>query len=199
MSESNAPRAAETATHPAFVHETAIVETGAIVGDGTRVWHHSQVRTGAAIGRECVLGKNVFVDTGVSVGDRVKIQNNVSVYAGVHLEDEVFVGPSAVFTNDRAPRAVGADWQVVATTVRRGASVGANATVICGIEVGEWAMVAAGAVVTRDVAAHELVAGNPARRIGWVCRCGDVLARTAGAAEPVRCGRCGTDWPGSNS
>jgi len=191
--------AAETASRAPVIHETAVVEDGAVIGDGTQIWHHAHVRAGATIGQDCVLGKNVFVDATASVGDRVKIQNNVSVYSGVSLEDEVFVGPSAVFTNDRVPRAVGGDWQRVNTTIRRGASIGANATLLCGIEVGEWAMVAAGAVLTRDVAPHELVVGNPARRMGWVCRCGHVLARTSAEAPPVRCDRCATDWPGSRS
>ncbi len=174
-----------------YAHPTAIVEDGAAVGPGTRIWHHAHVRA-AQIGTDCVLGKNVFVDAGVVVGDRVKIQNNVSVYAGVTLEDEVFVGPSAVFTNDRFPRAVNPDWEVVATLVRRGASVGANATIVCGTELGPWSVVAAGAVATRDVAAHELVAGNPARRIGWACRCGRVLSRSTGPFPAgSACGHCG--------
>jgi UDP-2-acetamido-3-amino-2,3-dideoxy-glucuronate N-acetyltransferase len=178
----------------AHIHETAVVEAGASVGAGTRVWHHAHVRQGATVGERCTLGKNVYVDTGVTVGDRVKIQNNVSVYRGVHLEDDVFVGPSAVFTNDRFPRASSPDWDVVETHVRRGASIGANATVVCGVEVGEWAAVAAGAVVTRSVAPHELVAGNPARRLGWVCCCGRVLARTAGELPPTACSHCGAKF-----
>jgi UDP-2-acetamido-3-amino-2,3-dideoxy-glucuronate N-acetyltransferase len=181
----------------AFVHETAVVEPGASVGPGTRIWHHAHVRSGAAIGEGCTLGKNVYVDAGVTIGDGVKVQNNVSVYQGVHLADEVFVGPSAVFTNDRFPRAASHDWEVVETRVRRGASIGANATLICGIEVGEWATVAAGAVVTRSVAAHELVAGNPAGRLGWVCRCGRVLGRTTGDLDPTSCSACGASFPGS--
>ena len=121
----------------------------------------------------------------------MKIQNNVSVYAGVEIDDHVLVGPSAVFTNDRYPRATG-DWELVPTRVRRGASIGGNATVVCGVEIGEGAMVGAGAVVTRDVEPHELVAGNPARRLGWVCVCGGVLVHTAGPhPSPWRCDRCG--------
>lgn len=179
------------------VHESAIVERGATIGSGTSVWHHAHVRAGATIGEGCTLGKNVFIDAGVEIGDRVKIQNNVSVYRGVTLEDEVFVGPSAVFTNDRFPRAVSSDWEVVPTLVCRGASIGANATLVCGITVGPWGTVAAGAVVTRDVASHEVVAGNPARRLGWVCRCGRLLARTSGGLEPQACGHCGADFPGA--
>jgi acetyltransferase-like isoleucine patch superfamily enzyme len=180
-----------------FIDATAIVEAGAVVGDGTRIWHHSHIRAGAKIGGRCTLGKNVFVDAGVDIGTNVKIQNNVSVYRGVHLADEVFVGPSAVFTNDRFPRASAPGWEVVDTWVRRGASIGANATIVCGVEIGTWATVAAGSVVTRDVAPHELVAGNPARRLGWVCRCGRVLARTDDRIPATVCTACGQRFEGS--
>jgi acetyltransferase-like isoleucine patch superfamily enzyme len=169
------------------VHETAVVEDGAALGPGTRVWHHAHVRSGAVVGADCVLGKNVFVDEGAVVGDRCKIQNNVSVYRGVTLGDEVFVGPSAVFTNDLRPRAAAADWQVTPTVVEDGASVGANATIVCGTVLGRAAMVAAGAVVTRDVAPHQLVAGNPARHLGWVCACGEVVGRDAEPPADLRC------------
>lgn len=179
------------ATEPAFVHPTAIVEDGVVIGSGTKVWHHAHVRTGARIGIGCTLGKNVFVDAGVHIGDRCKIQNNVSVYAGVTLEDEVFVGPAATFTNDRYPRAANPDWQVVETVVRRGASIGANATIVCGVELGPWSTVAAGSVVTRSLSAHELVAGVPARRIGWVCECGYPLSRDATPLVAATCERCG--------
>lgn len=182
---------------PVLIDPTAIVEAGAVVGDGTRIWHHTHVRAGATIGGRCTLGKNVFVDAGVDIGAGVKIQNNVSVYRGVHLADEVFVGPSAVFTNDRFPRASAPDWEVVDTWVRQGAAIGANATVICGVEIGAWATVAAGSVVTRDVAPHELVAGNPARRLGWVCTCGRVLARTTGSIQATVCTTCGEPFEGS--
>ena len=180
-----------------FVHESAIVESDVTIGAGTAIWHHSHVRTGATIGELCVLGKNVFVDVGVEIGRGVKIQNNVSVYRGVHLADDVFVGPSAVFTNDRFPRAFSPDWELVETWVHRGASIGANATLVCGIEIGAWGTVAAGSVVTRSVAPHELVAGNPARRLGWVCRCGRVLARTTGELSATTCAACGETFEGS--
>lgn len=149
------------------------------------------MREGAVIGSGCTIGANVLIDAGVVVGEGVKIQNNVSVYAGVALDDHVLVGPGAVFTNDRFPRATG-DWELVTTRVRRGASIGGNATLVCGVEIGEGAMVGAGAVVTRDVDAHELVAGNPARRLGWVCGCGRVIARTTGP-RPAHwhCPSCG--------
>ncbi|MEH0974168.1 acyltransferase [Micromonospora sp. CPCC 205546] len=160
-----------------FVHPTADVEEGARVGAGTKVWHLAHVRSSAQVGAGCVIGRNVYVDAGVTVGDLVKIQNNVSVYQGVTIEDEVFVGPCAVFTNDFRPRAQNPDWTITPTLVRRGASIGANATLVCGIEVGEYAMIAAGSVVTRDVAPYQLVAGNPARPKGWVDERGEVVSR----------------------
>jgi acetyltransferase-like isoleucine patch superfamily enzyme len=172
------------------VHATAIVEDGAELGPGTRVWHQAHVRSGARIGADVVLGKNVFVDAGVEIGDRSKVQNNVSVYAGVTLEDEVFVGPSAVFTNDLRPRAVGDSWRLVPTVVRRGASLGGGAVVVCGTEIGPWAMVAAGSVVTRSVPAHALVMGNPARVRGWVCRCGEVVSRQQRPPVDLTCPAC---------
>jgi acetyltransferase-like isoleucine patch superfamily enzyme len=135
------------------------------------------VRTGARVGSGCNLGRNVYVDPDVVIGDRCKIQNNVSVYVGVTLEDEVFVGPSAVFTNDLRPRAAKDDWEVTPTLVRRGATIGGNATIVCGTTLGEYSMVAAGSVVTRDVRPHQLVAGNPARPLGWVNRRGEVVSR----------------------
>ncbi|HEX6967739.1 MAG TPA: acyltransferase [Micromonosporaceae bacterium] len=160
-----------------FVHPSAEVEEGARVGDGTKIWHLVHVRSSARIGRDCVLGRNVYVDANVVIGDLVKIQNNVSVYQGVTIEDEVFVGPSAVFTNDLRPRAQNPDWQITPTIVRRGASIGANATIVCGVEIGSYAMIAAGAVVTKDVAPYQLVAGNPARPLGWVNEQGEVVSR----------------------
>jgi UDP-2-acetamido-3-amino-2,3-dideoxy-glucuronate N-acetyltransferase len=176
-----------------FIHPTAEVEPGVEIGDGTSVWHQVHLRTKATIGARCILGKNVFVDEGVRIGDRVKIQNNVSVYRGVTLADDVFVGPSAVFTNDLRPRAFNAEWQVTPTEVGRGASIGANATIVCGRDVGAYAMVAAGAVVTRPVADHQLVAGNPARPKGWVCRCGALVSREPGPPDRFSCGECDAD------
>lgn len=160
-----------------FIHPTAVVEDGANIGDGTKVWHHAHVRSGAAIGGDTVLGKNVFVDAGARIGDRVKVQNNVSVYTGVTIGNDVFVGPSAVFTNDLVPRAFDPDWTVTPTNVGNGASIGANATIICGNDLGEFSMVGAGAVVTRPVQPHQLVVGNPARHVGWVDRSGQVVSR----------------------
>jgi UDP-2-acetamido-3-amino-2,3-dideoxy-glucuronate N-acetyltransferase len=173
-----------------FVHETAIVEPDASIGEDTRIWHHAHVREGARIGRKCMLGKNVFVDSGVTIGDRVRIQNNVSVYAGVALDDDVFVGPSAVFTNDRFPRAHATDWSPASTRVRTGASIGANATIVAPVEIGAWAVVGAGSVVTTSVAPHQLVIGNPARGAGWCCWCGRVVSRGAERPHDATC-ECG--------
>ena len=153
----------------ALVHESAIVDPGARIGEGTRVWHFVHVCAGARIGRDCSLGQNVFVGNRVVVGDRVKIQNNVSVYDNVTLEDDVFCGPSLVFTNVYNPRAaVSRKDEYRDTLVRRGATLGANATLVCGIVVGRHAFVGAGAVVNRDVPDHALVVGVPARQVGWM-------------------------------
>ena len=179
--------AQEPARHPAAAHHPTVIEPGAQIGADTRVWHHAHVRAGAVIGSGCVLGKNVFVDAGAVIGDRCKIQNNVSVYTGVVLGSDVFVGPSAVFTNDLRPRASVAEWTVTPTAVHDGASIGANATIVCGTVLGRSAMVAAGSVVTRDVAPHQLVAGNPARHHGWVCACGEVVSRAAERPADLRC------------
>jgi len=165
--------------HPdAKVHESAYVDEGAQVGAHTRIWHFSHVMAGAVIGSQCSLGQNVFVASNVRIGDHVKIQNNVSVYEGVTLEDYVFCGPSMVFTNVRTPRSeyprnTSADY--AKTLVKRGASIGANATIVCGVTLHEHAFVAAGAVVTKDVPPYAIVAGVPARIVGWMSAYGDVL------------------------
>jgi acetyltransferase-like isoleucine patch superfamily enzyme len=158
-----------------LVHPTATVEIDVVIGSGTRVWHQAHVRQGARIGRNCTISKDVYIDTGVTIGDRVKVQNGVSVYRGVTLEDDTFVGPHACFTNDEMPRAFGDDWQVVRTLVRRGASIGANATIVCGVTLGPYSMVAAGSTVTNDVPPHGLVIGSPARLVGYLCRRGHRL------------------------
>lgn len=172
----------------AFIHETACVDAGASVGDETKVWHFCHIQSGARVGRRCSLGQNVNVSGGARIGDGCKIQNNVSVYEGVTLEDYVFCGPSCVFTNDLTPRAKYPKGRAgrIPTLVRRGASVGANATIVCGSTIGAWAMIAAGAVVACDVPAHALMAGVPAKRIGWVCECG---ARLDDALLCPSCGR----------
>lgn len=178
------------ASRSAWVHPTAEVEPGAELAEDVRVWHLCHVRTGARVGDGTSLGRGVFVDAGVQIGARCKVQNGVSVYRGVHLEDEVFLGPGAVLTNDLRPRATSADWAVTPTRVRRGASIGAGAVVVCGTTIGVHAMVGAGAVVTRDVPDHALVIGNPARTAGWVCRCGDIVSRAATRPDDLRCAAC---------
>ena len=170
-----------TSTRPAApagaqVHESAYVDDDAEVGAGTKIWHFSHVMTGARVGRDCTIGQNVVISPGVVVGDRCKIQNNVSVYEGVTLEDGVFCGPSCVFTNVTTPRAeVDRREEFRSTRVGRGATIGANATIVCGHDIGAWSLIAAGAVVTSDVPAHALMAGVPARRIGWVSHDGERL------------------------
>ncbi len=159
-----------------FAHETAVVDDGCTIGEGTKIWHFSHIMSGAVIGKECNIGQNVVVSNGAIIGSNVKIQNNVSIYSGVVCEDDVFLGPSCVFTNIINPRsAVVRREQYVNTFVRRGATIGANATIICGNEIGSYALVGAGAVVTAQVAPYALVVGNPARQIGWVSEYGHRL------------------------
>lgn len=152
-----------------FAHETAVLDEGCRIGDGTRIWHFTHIMPEAVIGRDCILGQNVMVANHVTLGDRVKVQNNVSVYEGVTCEDEVFLGPSVVFTNVINPRAfIERKHEFRPTLIRKGASVGANATVVCGHNIGQYALVGAGAVVTHDVPDYAIVTGNPARQTGWV-------------------------------
>jgi UDP-2-acetamido-3-amino-2,3-dideoxy-glucuronate N-acetyltransferase len=173
-----------------FIHESAFVDDGARIGAGTRVWHFCHVLGGAVIGERCTLGQNVVVMNGVRIGDNVKIQNNVSVYEGVELEDDVFCGPSMVFTNVENPRShVPRRNEFQRTLVRRGTTIGANATVVCGNTLGEYCFVGAGSVVTTDIPAYALVLGVPARRIGWMCQCGVRLSGDGG-----KCEACGAQY-----
>jgi len=179
-----------------FVHESSYVDDGARIGPGTKIWHFSHVMGGAVIGERCNLGQNVVVMPGTTVGNNVKIQNNVSIYEGVTLEDDVFCGPSCVFTNVMNPRShVSRKHEYRHTLVKRGASIGANATIVCGVTLGEYAFIGAGAVVTSDVPPYALMVGVPARRVGWMCQCGERLAVAAGKAA---CAACGARYDESN-
>lgn len=175
-----------------FIHESAYVDEGAVIGAGSKIWHFSHVMPGAVIGERCNLGQNVVVMPGTRLGNNVKVQNNVSIYEGVELEDDVFCGPSCVFTNVVNPRShVSRKSEYRKTLVRRGASIGANATIVCGVTLGEYAFIGAGAVVTSDVPAYALTVGVPARRVGWMCQCGLRLDLRDGRAT---CGACGASY-----
>jgi len=183
------------------IHETAEVAENAAIGEGTSIWHHCQIRPNAEIGKNCNIGKGVYIDADVRIGSNVKIQNYVSVYHGVTVEDGVFIGPHVCFTNDMRPRAINADgspksaddWELSKTLVGKGAAIGANSTIRCGIKVGEWAMVGSGSVVTRDVPDFGLVFGNPARLRAFVCPCGAKLEKTGQTENMVQahCSECG--------
>ena len=178
-----------------FVHESSYVDEGVKIGKGTKIWHLCHIQTGAEIGEKCSFGQNVNVSNNVKIGNGCKLQNNVSVYEGVELEDHVFCGPSMVFTNDLTPRAKypkgSAGYKK--TLLKTGATIGANATVVCGHTLGKWSMIASGAVVTKDVPDHALMAGVPAKRIGWVCECGEVLK------NGLTCGTCGRTYVKSDN
>ena len=187
------------------IHPTAEVSPDAAIGPGTSIWNQAQVRERARIGSRCVIGKNAYVDVDVLVGDDVKVQNNVSLFHGVTVEDGVFIGPHVCFTNDRLPRAItregdvktDADWEVSPILVRYGAAIGANSTILPGVTIGRWAMIGSGSVVTRDVADHELVVGNPARRLGSACACGQPLRDGDAGPYVGSCPRCGAPFPPS--
>ena len=173
-----------------YVHPTSIIDDNAEIGEGTKIWHFSHVQSGAVIGNNCSFGQNVYISNNVRIGNGVKVQNNVSVYEGVELEDYVFCGPSCVFTNDLTPRAKYPKGRAgyKKTLIKEGASIGANATVVCGCTVGRWALIGAGAVVTSDVLDHALMLGVPARLRGWVCECGTVLS------DDLVCDQCGRTY-----
>ncbi len=173
-----------------FIHSSSIVDENVKIGDGTKIWHFSHIQEGANIGDGCNFGQNVNVANNVKIGNGCKIQNNVSIYEGVELEDYVFCGPSCVFTNDLTPRAKypKGNAAYVHTLVKSGASIGANATIVCGNTIGKWAMVGSGAVVTKDVPDYALVVGVPARQVGWVCECGSILPQS------LECGVCGRSY-----
>lgn len=180
-----------TSDAPWVAHETAVVDPGATIGRGSRIWHFAHICAGARIGRNCSFGQNVFVANQVVIGNNVRIQNNVSVFDGVSLDDDVFCGPSMVFTNVINPRsAVPRKDEYKPTRVRKGASIGANATVLCGVTIGAYALIGAGTVVTADVPDFGLMVGVPARRVGWVCRCGETLP----VGQSPHCATCKTDY-----
>ena len=175
-------------------HESAYIDDNCKIGEGTKIWHFSHIQSGVKIGNHCVLGQNVNIGNNVTIGNNVKIQNNVSIYEGVTLEDYVFCGPSAVFTNVLNPRSEfpqrGSEYYLP-TVVKYGASIGANATILCGINIGRFAFVGAGAVVTKDVPDYALVVGSPAKVVGWMCRCGD---RLGDSKEMLKCQKCGRNY-----
>ncbi|MFW9931880.1 MAG: acyltransferase [Candidatus Thorarchaeota archaeon] len=176
-----------------FIHEKAVVDDGAQIGEGTRIWHFAHIRSTAKIGKHCNIGKGVYVDADVVIGDNVKIQNGVSVYHGVTIEDDVFCGPHMTFTNDMYPRAFGDTFEVSKTLVKKGASIGAHAVIICDTTLGEYCMVGSGSVVTKDVPNHCLVVGNPARIIGFVCTCGQPLKTEISKTDDeitYKCSKC---------
>lgn len=180
-----------------FIHESSYVDEPCEIGEGTKIWHFSHVMSKSKIGRRCNIGQNVVISPDVRIGDNVKIQNNVSVYTGVELEDDVFCGPSMVFTNVTNPRShVSRKDEYRKTLVKRGASIGANATVVCGHTIGRYAFIGAGSVVTRDIPDYALVVGNPGRIAGWMCQCGVklVLSRDAQKDEDATCAACSTSY-----
>ena len=178
-------------------HESAYIDEGCRIGDDTKIWHFTHVMSGSTVGARCNIGQNVVISPNVVIGDNVKIQNNVSVYTGVILEDDVFCGPSMVFTNVVNPRShVSRKDEFRRTLVKRGATLGANCTIVCGHTIGRYAFVGAGAVVTKDVPDYAMVLGNPGRLSGWVCECGVKLASGAAVPEHVVCQACGLEYVG---
>lgn len=177
-----------------FVHESSYIDNSVVIGEGTKIWHFSHILTGAKIGNNCIIGQNVCIERDVTVGNYCKIQNNVSIYKGVTLEDEVFCGPSCVFTNVYNPRAfIERKNEFRPTLVKRGATIGANATIVCGAIIGKYALIAAGAVVKNDVPDYAIVAGVPARQLGWACKCGTTLDFATEGLETI-CKSCGNKY-----
>ncbi len=173
-----------------FVHESSYIDEGCEIGEGTKIWHFSHIMTGCKIGKRCNIGQNVVISPGVVLGEGIKIQNNVSVYSGVICEDGVFLGPSCVFTNVMNPRSfIERKNEYRKTTVKKGASIGANATIVCGHDIGKYAFIGAGSVVTRDVPDYAMVYGSPAKVMGYVCQCGDKLHFSDGKATCAACGK----------
>ena len=159
-----------------FIHDSANISPKSEIGKGTKIWINVQVRESAIVGENCIISKDVYIDHAVVIGNRCKIQNSVSIYNGVTIGDDVFVGPNVTFTNDKVPRAFNTNWRVTTTLIENGASLGANSTIVCGVIVGCYSMVAAGSVVTKNVPAHGMVLGNPAKLVGYVCECGSKLS-----------------------
>lgn len=177
---------------PYFIHESSYADEGCEIGEGTKIWHFSHIQGGAKIGERCNIGQNVVIGNNVVIGKNVKVQNNVSVYEGVTLEDDVFCGPSMVFTNVINPRShIIRKHEYKATLVKKGASIGANATIVCGVTINSYAFIGAGAVIVKDVAAHALVVGNPGKQIGWMCDCG---VRLEAVTNRLTCQSCGKSF-----
>ncbi len=187
-----------------FAHESSYIDDDVVIGEGTNIWHFCHVLSGSKIGKNCIVGQNCMIGPNVSVGDRCKFQNNVSVYNGVVLEDEVFCGPSCVFTNVYSPRAfIERKTEFRPTLVKRGATIGANATIVCGATIGSYSLIAAGAVVKMDVPDYAIVVGVPARQVGWACKCGTTLRQAVGdgqeamgkaSSDPLVCGYCSNQY-----
>jgi UDP-2-acetamido-3-amino-2,3-dideoxy-glucuronate N-acetyltransferase len=185
--------------HPGVtIHESCYIDEPCVIGAGTKIWHFSHIMKNCHIGERCNLGQNVVVSPDVVLGNNVKVQNNVSIYTGVTIEDDVFCGPSMVFTNILIPRCeiIRRD-EYVKTIIRKGASMGANSTIVCGIEIGQYALIGSGAVVSKDVPAYGLMVGVPARRIGWACRCGHTLPKN-GSSKALQCRACGNEYTEQN-
>lgn len=179
-----------------YIHPTAVVEKTATIGEGTKIWHFVHIREDAEIGKNCVLGHSVYVGKAVKIGNRVKLENRATVYEGVKIEDNVFVGPHVTFTNDLYPRSFSTDWKIVPTLVKKGASIGAGTVMICGVTIGEHAMIGAGSIVTKDIPPHAMAYGSPAKIKGFVCKCGRQLTKEEERQKHVlmKCSSCGEKY-----